>query len=99
MIRHTDAYAYNNIWINILTTFPGDTSVQKQRFNIPLGNDAKGWLGSGMDDIFEHRYAITKNQPIKFPKSGNYKFVIENIMRDDPLPDVMNVGIRIEKAK
>lgn len=99
VIRHTDAYRYNNIWINIYTLFPGDSSMRKQRFDILLATDNKGWLGSGMDDIFEHRYRLTQNQPVRFPRPGSYKFVIENIMRDDPLPEILNVGIRVEKAK
>jgi hypothetical protein len=32
-------------------------------------------------------------------KAGQYKLVLENIMREDPLKEVLNVGIRIEKAK
>ena len=32
-------------------------------------------------------------------KAGRYKFILENIMREDPLKEVMNVGIRVEKVK
>ena len=34
-----------------------------------LATDDKGWLGSGMDDIFEHRIRIT-NQPVQLNKCG-----------------------------
>ena len=32
-----------------------------------------------------------------FRKKGDYTFTIEQIMREDPLNNVLNVGIRIEK--
>jgi gliding motility-associated lipoprotein GldH len=51
-----------------------------------------------MDDIFEHRIAFTLDvQRFSFSKSGDYTFSLEQIMRDDPLDNIMNVGIRIEK--
>ena len=53
VLRHTDAYRYKNIYMNIYTQLPGD-SVLKQRLDLLLATDDKGWLGSGMDDIFEH---------------------------------------------
>lgn len=97
VLRHTDSYRYNNIWMNIYTRIPGDTT-HKQRLDLKLATDDKGWLGSGMDDIYEHRILITRS-PQRLTKSGIYKFRLENIMREDPLQYVMNVGVRVEKIK
>ena len=98
VIRHTDAYEFNNIWLNIYTKVPGDSAVRKQQLDLKLATDEKGWLGSGMDDIFEHRILIT-GKPEPLTRSGVYTFRLENIMRVDPLPEILNVGIRVEKAK
>jgi gliding motility-associated lipoprotein GldH len=95
VLRHTDAYRYKNIYLNIYTQVPGD-SMLKQLVDLQLATDDKGWLGSGMDDIFEHRIRITQG---KFQKAGLYKFKLEQIMREEPLQHVMNVGIRVEKVK
>lgn len=97
VLRHTDAYRYKNIWMNIYTQVPGDTLLE-QRFDLLLATDDKGWLGSGMDDIFEHRVRIT-SEPQKLSKPGLYKFRLEQIMREEPLKYVMNAGIRVEKVK
>lgn len=96
VIRHFDAYRYKNIWMNIYIQAPGD-SAKKQQLDLRLATDDKGWLGTGMDDIYEHRIHITSD-PVRL-KKGNYRFTLENIMREDPLEHVMNVGIRVEKAK
>jgi gliding motility-associated lipoprotein GldH len=97
VVRHADAYRYKNIWINMYMQMPGDTLI-KQRLDLRLATDDKGWLGSGMDDIFEHRILITQ-QPVLLKRSGTYLFRLQNIMREDPLEHIMNVGIRVEKAK
>lgn len=98
VLRHTDAYRYNNIWMNIYTQMPGD-SLHKERVDLRLATDEKGWLGSGMDDIFEHRILLNRGQPLRFHRSGQYMFRLEHIMREEPLQYVMNVGIRVEKVR
>ena len=96
VIRHTDAYSYNNIWLNAGLQAPGD-SLQEQKTNLALGNDAEGWEGIGMNDIWETKKLIT-GTPKRFKKAGEYRFSISQIMRDDPLEHVMSIGLRLEKA-
>jgi gliding motility-associated lipoprotein GldH len=97
VLRHTDAYGYNNIWLNIGSQSPADT-MRYQRFDLQLATDARGWEGAGMDDIWEIRKSVT-NGPFKFNKTGVYKFSVAQVMRENPLPEIMNVGIRVEKVK
>lgn len=81
---------------------PGSDSVHTFMINKQLGSDEKGWLGSGMDDIFEHRISLHQDlvsNDISFRKPGKYTFSLEQIMRDDPLKHVLNAGIRIEKKR
>lgn len=97
VLRHTDAYKYNNIWLNIGLQPPGDT-MHYQKVNILLGTDATGWEGSGMNDIWEVR-KLLNGDARRFKKPGRYSFSISQIMRDNPLPDIMSAGLRIEKKK
>ena len=97
VVRHTDAYNYNNLWLTVTSQAPADT-IHSQNINIELGNDAKGWEGTGMDDIWEMRKAIS-NGPVPLRKTGNYKFSLAQIMRENPLPNIMSVGIRVERVK
>lgn len=99
-LRHKDKYNYNNIYINLTTKQPGQDSTQSARYDLKLGTDEDGWLGSGMDDIYEHRIPLTPvSTPFRFHKAGDYTFTLEQIMREDPLENVMNVGLRIEKKQ
>jgi gliding motility-associated lipoprotein GldH len=97
VLRHTDAYNYNNIWLRITSKFPGD-STSFQNINLRLATDANGWEGTGTDDIFEVRKNITPG-PVPFKKSGEYTFSISQIMRENPLKHILNVGLRIEKVQ
>ena len=93
VLRHTDAYKYNNIWLNIGLQAAGDTMVT-QKINLALGSDAQGWKGAGMTDIWEVREFITRI-PLK---SSTYNFSISQIMRDNPLQNIISAGLRIEKV-
>lgn len=96
-LRHTHAYNFNNIWLNVNYSLPGDTAKQ-QRVDIPLADNNSGWLGTGMDDIYEVRRLITP-QPYQFKNAGACTFKLEQIMRENPLRHVMNAGIRVEKVE
>jgi gliding motility-associated lipoprotein GldH len=95
-LRHKDAYAYRNLWLDIATRQPGDTSFQKGRFEMTLQQTDGKWLGTGYGDIWELRHPLFKQ--IQFKKQGEYTIRLRQIMRDDPLMHIMNAGIRIEKA-
>mgnify|MGYP000884079810 CR=1 FL=1 len=97
VLRHTDAYRYKNIYMNVQTRTPAGETLNQQ-LELQLATDEKGWLGSGMDDIYEHRIPITPPQEPVSLQAGTYTFRLENIMREDPLEHVMNVGIRIERS-
>lgn len=96
VLRHTDAYRYNNIWINIITQSPND-SPKTQLLNIALADNTKGWLGSGMDDIYDRRARITR-EPIAL-KKGLYTFKLKQAMREDPLAYILSAGVRVEKVQ
>lgn len=95
VLRHNEKYNYNNIWVRLTIQPPADRAYSEQ-LELSLASNEKGWLGSAMDDLYEHRVRVTPENGFML-KKGLYSFTIEQIMRDDPLPHVMNVGLRIEK--
>lgn len=95
VLRHTEKYNYTNIYVNLYIQPPGNDSIQKIQRELLLANN-NGWLGNGMDDIYEHRILLGEKQTLK---AGTYTFTLEQIMREDPLENVLNVGLRIEKKQ
>ncbi len=96
VLRHTDAYTYNNIWLNVGLQPPED-SMYFQKLDLLLATDATGWQGTGMNDIWEVR-KLLNGEPRRFKKTGQYNYKIFQVMRDNPLKNVMNAGLRIEKV-
>jgi len=95
VIRHHNAYHYKNIWIE-LSHSSASEQAKTATFNLNLANDQKGWLGTGMDDIYDQRIPLY-SKPIKL-KYGMHSFTIKHTMREDPLQNILSTGIRIEKA-
>ncbi len=96
VLRHTDAYRWNNIWVNIALKAPDTTYTIKREFILA---DNQKWHGTTVDDIVDQRIPFnTTNVPVPL-KKGMYTFTLQHVMREDPLQHVLNAGIRVEKAE
>ncbi|HET6993894.1 MAG TPA: gliding motility lipoprotein GldH [Chitinophagaceae bacterium] len=95
ILRHNEKYHYRNIYINLYIQGPGQDTAQKFQLDLPLASKDGKWLATGMDDIYEHRISLLESPPNL--KAGLYKFTVEQIMRENPLQNVYDVGIRVEK--
>lgn len=95
VVRHQDAYHFNNLWLYVTTQAPGSPA-DRQQLELTLAKDNKGWLGTGIDDIFTHWIKITR-KPVRL-KKGEYVFTLQHIMRENPLAAVLSAGIKLERA-
>ena len=96
VIRHHNAYHYKNIWLDLIIKSPKN-AITKQVLNLNLADDTKGWLGTGMDDIYDQRIPMTAS-PIRLNKGIN-EISVQHTMREDPLENILSTGIRVEKVK
>jgi hypothetical protein len=100
VLRHTDAYPFNNIWLKVQVETPD--SLYTFQTEKKLGNNEQGWLATGLNDVFEHRISLNtelSTAGISFRKPGNYTFRLTQLMREDPLPQVLQAGIRVERKR
>jgi gliding motility-associated lipoprotein GldH len=99
LVRHTEAYQFSNIWLQVYSKQPGDSTFIKSRIEVPLAEPSGKWLGRGMGEIWEQRMPITRNDnPMVFKKTGTYEIRFEQNMRINPLPEVLQIGLRVEKG-
>jgi gliding motility-associated lipoprotein GldH len=93
--RITGQYEFCNMYLFITTVMPNDTQ-RVDTLECFLA-DAKGkWLGKGFGSVWSNKIYFKRN--IVFPYKGTYTFFIEQAMRTDELPHVLDAGLRIEKA-
>jgi gliding motility-associated lipoprotein GldH len=97
VVRHTDAYHFNNMYVRATVKEPGASNTRTGDYDLQLATNGKGWIGTAMDDIYDARLLI---QPkTRFSKQGTYRIMIEQLMREDPLKCVLSAGLRVERVQ
>jgi len=94
-LRVTGDYKYSNIFVLIYQSGP-DKKAAATRYEFKLANPDGEWLGQGSGNLYSYQVPFRLNY--KFPAKGVYQFSIEQNMRDNPLHEVSDVGLRVEKA-
>jgi gliding motility-associated lipoprotein GldH len=97
VLRHTDAYHFNNMYIRATVKEPGAGQGRTGDYDLQLATNGKGWIGTAMDDIYDARLLIQPKTRLR--KMGTYHISLEQLMREDPLKSVLSVGMRIERAE
>lgn len=91
-LRTTTNYPYSNIYMFMHSNYPnGYVDIDTLEFFLadPEGN----WLGDNSGTVVENKAVISKGI---FPNAGKYSFKLEQAMRNDSLPEVLDIGMRIE---
>lgn len=94
-IRHSFHFEWRNLWVNIDTEFPNGKKISK-RVNLLLSEADGKWFGDCSSDNCFIQIPIQEN--VIFPQKGTYNFVITQDMRENPLRNIRNVGMKVEKA-
>ncbi|WP_295670765.1 gliding motility lipoprotein GldH [uncultured Mucilaginibacter sp.] len=94
-LRVTGDYKYSNIFVLITQVNPEKKS-EVTRYELKLANKEGEWLGKGSGNLYSYQSPFKSYY--KFPAKGIYTFYIEQNMRDNPLREVSDVGLRVEKA-
>jgi len=93
-LRVTADYRYSNIFILLHQRGPGikDTA---NRMEFKLADANGEWYGTGSGNLYSYQMMFLS--AYRFPAKGIYHFAIEQNMRDNPLHEVSDVGLRVEK--
>lgn len=94
-VRHAGFYQYRNLFLFIKTELPNGNS-QIDTAECILATPQGKWIGDGLGDIWDNQILFKKG--FKFPLNGMYHFELTQAMRVNPLPGIMDAGIRIEKS-
>jgi gliding motility-associated lipoprotein GldH len=96
-LRNTILYPYQNIYISYSLEDTLGNVYDSDLTNIILFDSKTGEpLGQGLGDIFDHQYLVIDNYQFNIP--GMYLFRIKQYMRMDSLPEIMSVGLRVERS-
>lgn len=94
-VRHTDDYKYSNLFLRMYTKNP-DAKMQHTRVvELKLAEKDGRWRGSGSGKLIAHEIFVTDG--LDFSKPGTYRIEFEQFMRDDPLREVSDIGVKLIK--
>lgn len=99
-LRNTADYPYSNVYLFLHTHFPNGKK-SKDTIECVLTDPYGRWLGSGNGFIFDQKIISNKvlyQYEKKFPLTGDYRIEIEHAMRMDTLREILDIGVRIERA-
>jgi len=95
-VRHAGDYPYKNLYLFTKTISPNGKFALDTAQMI-FANSKGQWMGKGIGDIYDYQFKFKKE--ILFPEKGEYKFQIEQAMRERVLTSITDVGIQIEKVE
>lgn len=97
VVRNNNDYPYSNI--RMIVNFSNEQTKKKSTdtLNYILANPNGAWIGKGFGDTKEILFQYKLDY--KFPANGNYSVGIIQAMRNDNLPGIEDIGIKIETSK
>lgn len=87
-VRHTGAYAFSNIWLE-LTYTPSGADTRRDTFDMRIADPLGRWLGKGVGvgnqkvDTLVRNVSLDHRMPV----------TLRHVMRDDTLPGIEQAGI------
>lgn len=96
-VRNAHDYTFYNLYYQYALSDPTGNVLAEKLENIHLFDPKTGEpFGDGLGDVFDHRQLILED--FRFPREGDYTISLQQFMRQDTLPSILSVGIRVELA-
>lgn len=95
-LRHTSKYKYSNLSVIIEEISPKNQE-QKYPIELQLTTPDGRWIGTGTSNILSYQVQFLKGH--HFTDTGEYTFRVKQNMRVNPLPEIVDVGIKVMNGK
>jgi gliding motility-associated lipoprotein GldH len=95
-LRTTTSYEWANLYLFVDMESPNNM-IYRDTVELPLADPTGRWYGKNSGSMVENRVLFFKN--VNFDLPGEYSISFTQAMRQDPLPHIADVGLRIEEVK
>ena len=101
VIRHDEGYEFANIWVRLSLKYPYEKNYKPgTRIEAFLADNEGNWQGKKSGSVIEDVFILREGVDFpKLEKAGTYSIKLEQVMRQNPLISILNVGIRVEEMK
>ncbi|MFZ4930577.1 gliding motility lipoprotein GldH [Chryseobacterium sp. Mn2064] len=94
VVRNNNNYPYSNIRFIVNFTNLQNKKKETDTLNYILAKPNGEWLGTGFGDTKETLFQYKLNYI--FPQKGKYEISLLQAMRNDNLPGIEDIGVKIE---
>ncbi len=100
-VRHTGDYPFSTLYVFLDLEGPGERRL-RDTVECILADPTGKWYGKGSGFVFAHReydtHVLYKLRN-RFPAIGRYTIRLEQAMRTERLPGVLDIGISVERSR
>lgn len=94
-IRNNNLYPFQNLWVFCSEEQPIGP-LKRDTIECMLADDYGKWHGKGIS-LFQSSFPVRKK--FTFPHTGQYTFSVRQGMRNDSLPGIQEIGIRVVQSR
>lgn len=94
--RYATGYPYPIAKVKVTETSPSG-KVTVQEYDLKVREENGDYIGEAGMDIWDSEHVVESNK--NYEETGNYTYVIEHNMPNDPLNYAMEIGLILDKAK
>jgi len=94
--RFINGYQYNAAKVSVIETSPSGKETVNE-YTLKVRDDKGEYIGEAGYDIWDSEHLVEANK--KYEETGIYTYTLAHSMPDDPLLNVMDIGVILDKAK
>jgi gliding motility-associated lipoprotein GldH len=95
-VRNTVDYPFCNLYVRYYLEDSLGKQIASHQTEMTLMDPKTGKpYGKGLTDIYSHVF-VAEND-FKFPYKGKYRIRLKQYMRENPLKELVSIGVRLEK--
>ena len=96
VVRNNNSYPFSNIRL-IASLEQGKKVLSVDTLNYILAKPNGEWLGKGVGEVKETQFIYKSDY--KFPSDGSYSIKVLQAMRENVLPGIEDIGLKIQDIK
>jgi gliding motility-associated lipoprotein GldH len=93
-VRNRMDYPYLNLSLLVAQNFSDSTSMASNRVNFTLATAEGNWTGKGWGSLYQSEQFV---RGVHTQGAGEYTITVCSGMKDEQLPGINDIGIRIER--
>lgn len=94
--RYLNGYEHKTVKVKVTETSPGGKETVKE-FDLKVREDNGDYIGEFAYEIWDSEHLVEPNK--KYQETGTFTYLFEHNMADDPVKQVMEIGMVLEKVK